>query len=419
MIARRANHHRSRGFTLIELLVVIAIIAVLVGLLLPAVQKVREAANRMSCQNNLHQIALAVMNYESAYARFPVGVYNPYAADGNHDCQDVTMPFGPNWAIYILPYIEQQALYNSVNVSLYPGVPLPANYFTGGTYPIGTGNQSVALGDPYYSKVDRTWRAIRGTSVKTYLCPSDPNNRKPYDDEMSTDPLTFQWDCPVEAVWARGNYAANCGFTDDDHTSDGRDSSGNNPFNGNASDGVVPGNPANPPVSKGPVFFQSSTGTNGTTLAQITDGTSNTVMFNEVRAGYNALDIRGVWAMGQPGASMTNAGRSYNPTPNNTLDDPTGQNFGDEMQGCYKFWFFGLGNLDYGCFPGPQTIGTITTGEGVDQQNSATARSAHTGGVNCAFCDGSVHFITNSIDQWTWCILQSKNDGYVIQASSY
>jgi prepilin-type processing-associated H-X9-DG protein len=216
-------------------------------------------------------------------------------------------------------------------------------------------------------------------------------------------------DCPPEVGWARGNYAGTAGFTDSDHTSDNCSAqpgcTGNNPFDGSASDGVVPGNPANPALSKGPIFFFSTTGKNGTRMTDITDGTSNTIMINEVRAGINPLDSRGVWAMGHPGSSLTEAGRNYNPTPNNTLDSPDGQTFGDEMQNCYKFWFFGIGsNLAMGCFP--NTAG--------DQMNSAMARSNHTGGVNAGFADGSVRFISNSIDQYTWCILQSKDDGQVL-----
>jgi prepilin-type processing-associated H-X9-DG protein len=212
-------------------------------------------------------------------------------------------------------------------------------------------------------------------------------------------------DTPVEVEWARGNYAATAGFTDSDHTTDGSNCFGNNPFDGQASDGIVPGDPTNPALSKGPIFFFSTTGSNGTRISEITDGTSNTCMFNEIRAGISPLDPRGVWALGHPGCSTTNAGRNYNPTPNNNLDSPDGQTYGDEMQNAYKFWYFGIGSQDLmGCFPN-------TPG---DQVNSAMARSMHPGGVNSAFADGSVHFIKNNIDQYTWCILQSKNDGRVI-----
>jgi len=103
-MTRTLNKKPRRGFTLIELLVVIAIIAVLIGLLLPAVQKVREAANRMACSNNLKQLGLGMHNYHDAYGSFPQAYVN------NGDWTPRPFSFTHGWAPFILPYIEQQAL---------------------------------------------------------------------------------------------------------------------------------------------------------------------------------------------------------------------------------------------------------------------------------------------------------------------
>ena len=108
---RRTNR---RGFTLIELLVVIAIIAILIGLLLPAVQKVREAAARSKCQNNLKQVGLGLHNFEATYQRFPT------SGEGNDNPTGTTvitvMDTASTWTM-LLPFIEQNAVYTQINVN--------------------------------------------------------------------------------------------------------------------------------------------------------------------------------------------------------------------------------------------------------------------------------------------------------------
>jgi len=137
---------QQKGFTLIELLVVIAIIGVLIGLLLPAVQKVREAAARLQCTNNLKQIGLAMMNYESTYRMFPAGYLDNMttnrpnsAATSNPD--PIT---GWGWGTLILPYLEQESLYKSININ------------------------SIAMNNTYAGTI-----AFRKTVIKSFLCTSD------------------------------------------------------------------------------------------------------------------------------------------------------------------------------------------------------------------------------------------------------
>jgi prepilin-type N-terminal cleavage/methylation domain-containing protein/prepilin-type processing-associated H-X9-DG protein len=106
-MSRLLTTARRRGFTLVELLVVIAIIAVLIGLLLPAVQKVREAAARTQCANNLKQLGLAMHNYHDAHRAFPPAYVNKGGSWLNSG-----FPFTHGWSPFLLPYIEQQPLYN-------------------------------------------------------------------------------------------------------------------------------------------------------------------------------------------------------------------------------------------------------------------------------------------------------------------
>jgi prepilin-type N-terminal cleavage/methylation domain-containing protein/prepilin-type processing-associated H-X9-DG protein len=304
--------HRT-AFTLIELLVVIAIIGVLIGLLLPAVQKVREAAARMKCANNLKQIGLALHDYQNAYNAFPVGF--------NSD-------FGWGWGAYILPHLEQGPLYNQLSAA------------SNGL------NSLMDLSNP-------TILALIRTPVSVYRCPSndlpEPNPNRAVNMVNTTTGAaigTSQTIGSSNYVGVGGSYSFSA-FID-------------------------------------PVVFNGVLISNiPRRIADITDGTSNTLMVGERKfRTQNAA----LWA----GTSNKRPNRFSGPNMHFNLQDGTGG--------------------------------------GINTANSNTYSSQHSGGANFAMSDGSVRFFresltsvatTNTPDPITNTLgaLSAMNDGQVLPSN--
>jgi prepilin-type N-terminal cleavage/methylation domain-containing protein len=233
---------RRTGFTLIELLVVIAIIAILIGLLLPAVQKVREAAARAQCQNNLKQLALAAHNYESACGKLPPGFLGrmpgdtPDGVDGN-----ITTDYNAQCVgvlVHLLPYFEQGPLFTQLMTG--PGTPaVPGDYL-----------DPSKRYDAYWN-YPSLWNN-RTAKIKTLLCPSDTADEQPWDAFYSTylaSPTTFTVTIISfgDSAFGRTNYlgiAGRSGLTSDTY--------------------------------RGAFYNRSKV-----KLATMTDGTSNTLLFGE------------------------------------------------------------------------------------------------------------------------------------------
>jgi len=237
---------------LIELLVVIAIIAILIGLLLPAVQKIREAANRMKCTNNLKQIGLGLHNYNDVNGGFPPGAIH----NGGYQADPTNGNTGPNWAVLILPFIEQDNLYAAASNSI--------QIWMAGT------------------STDTGWaNVVKDKVIKIYQCPSDGATSSPYT-------ATF---AGVAGPWARGNYAANCGPKGDL----------NNRIDGGAGNTGAYGYNGQGPFSD---WNRTTVNKIGMGVATIPDGSSNTMLVGEVLAGVAGNDTRGIWAGGSIGAGL-------------------------------------------------------------------------------------------------------------------
>jgi prepilin-type N-terminal cleavage/methylation domain-containing protein/prepilin-type processing-associated H-X9-DG protein len=334
--ARLERRTAVDGFTLVELLVVIAIIGILVALLLPAIQAAREAARRSQCQANLHNVALAVLNYESSRKILPKGMtFDPSYAGGIQTLDH----YGPNWVILILPYLEEQSLYDSFSFEMPPTTSNTKRINSDGAVP---------------ANVNRT---ARGMTISVMLCPSDSNNRVMFNPTPGSTGLI------LSDNWARGNYAANTGRG---YLIGG---TGATRYSG----------PDSPAWMDG--CMRGVMGPNvGVKLRQITDGTTKTILLGEIRAGLNQNDARGIWALGHAGASLLaryGAG-----------GDADGPN------ACYT-----LSDDVYADIAGtPEAQAECMSIEGGTHFQQATARSKHPAGVHVAMCDGSVQFISNDIE---------------------
>jgi prepilin-type N-terminal cleavage/methylation domain-containing protein/prepilin-type processing-associated H-X9-DG protein len=255
---RQRECRKHAGFTLIELLVVIAIIAILIGLLVPAVQKVREAAARAECQNKLKQLTLALHSYESANKKFPPGTVNLSPASGAIAAGDDPngrngsgrVGIGGPWICFILPHIEQQALYQNFK-KIEAERPEVVDWFGNGTY------AATQIGDKHLAAMD---------------CPAHP-----FVDEQLANGTGMEH-------LARGNYAACYGkggyggiYTKDQ--------------------------------TIGGLFGNNSK----LRINDIRDGSSNTLALSELKhrtpsgTGPSYQDSRGVWTYGTMGGNIFSA----------------------------------------------------------------------------------------------------------------